>query len=203
MSNLGRKKQPELVRAQLLTAAAEEAVAKGLGAVTLEAVAKRAGVSKGGLLHHFPNRQVLMEGMYQSVLDRFGAKIESLMADDPDPAGRFSRAYLLATTVEADDDLDNRIMAVASLAMSVESTLAGLWRDWLDEKLKQSGEDIQSVTGHLVRLATDGLWLEDCQSGTWVEPGSRQAIIDRLITLSYEIEPATSGGNTGGKKDER
>jgi len=198
MSNAGRKKQPDLVRAQLMIAAAEEAAAKGLGAVTLDAVAKRAGISKGGLLHHFPNRQVLIESMYQAVLDRFESKIKEVMATDPNPAGRFSRAYLLATTLTPDDDLDSRVMAVASLAMSVDSTLAGIWRGWLDRKLRKSGEDEKSVIGHLIRLATDGLWLEDCQGASLAAPASRKALVDQLVKMSYEIEPAPGGENIEG-----
>ena len=36
---------------------------KGVAKLTLEAVAKEAGVSKGGLLYHFSNKEALIEGM--------------------------------------------------------------------------------------------------------------------------------------------
>lgn len=32
----------------------------GIAALSLNAVAREAGVSKGGLLHHFPNKQALI-----------------------------------------------------------------------------------------------------------------------------------------------
>lgn len=44
-------------------AAVTVALEDGFGHVTMEAVARRAGVSKGGLLYHFPNKTRLIEGM--------------------------------------------------------------------------------------------------------------------------------------------
>lgn len=44
----------------LLSAAVEEFVEKGYGGASMDAIARRAGVSKGGLYHHFPNKEVLL-----------------------------------------------------------------------------------------------------------------------------------------------
>lgn len=65
-----RKKQPLLIRQQLLAVAARLAAERGVGAVTLDAVAAASGVSKGGLLHHFPTKASLLEGMLDSLLDQ-------------------------------------------------------------------------------------------------------------------------------------
>jgi AcrR family transcriptional regulator len=45
--------------------------------VTLEAVAAEAGVSKGGLLYHFPTKDALLEALVQDWLDRFEADVEA------------------------------------------------------------------------------------------------------------------------------
>ncbi|MDQ0063824.1 AcrR family transcriptional regulator [Paenibacillus harenae] len=47
---------------------AASTIVKTLGAekLTLEAVAKEAGISKGGLLHHFPNKQALINAMVEA-----------------------------------------------------------------------------------------------------------------------------------------
>ena len=55
-----RKKQPERVRAQLLEASAHMILAQGVAGLTLDAVAQMAGVSKGGLLHHFASKTCLL-----------------------------------------------------------------------------------------------------------------------------------------------
>jgi DNA-binding transcriptional regulator YbjK len=54
-----RQKQPEAVRRALLEQAARLAVEQGVAAVTVQAIADAAGVTKGGLTHHFPSKQAL------------------------------------------------------------------------------------------------------------------------------------------------
>ena len=44
----------------ILEVAREIAAEKGVGQLTLEAVADRAGISKGGLLYHFPGKKELI-----------------------------------------------------------------------------------------------------------------------------------------------
>jgi len=48
-----KKKQPEQVRRNLLDCTAKIAAEQGVAKVTIDAVAKAAGITKGGLLHHF------------------------------------------------------------------------------------------------------------------------------------------------------
>ncbi|HYL01738.1 MAG TPA: TetR/AcrR family transcriptional regulator [Steroidobacteraceae bacterium] len=50
-------------RDRLLDAAERVVVESGATHLTLDAVAKSAGVSKGGLLYHFPSKEALLEGM--------------------------------------------------------------------------------------------------------------------------------------------
>lgn len=50
-------------RDRLLDAAERVVVESGATHLTLDAVAKSAGVSKGGLLYHFPSKEALLDGM--------------------------------------------------------------------------------------------------------------------------------------------
>lgn len=55
------EKQPKEIRVEsLLRAAMEEFLDNGYEGASVEAIAKRAGVSKGGLYHHFRNKEELM-----------------------------------------------------------------------------------------------------------------------------------------------
>ena len=55
-----RSKARSATREKLLQSASQVVVEKGVDALTLAAVAKQAGVSKGGLLYHFPNKNALI-----------------------------------------------------------------------------------------------------------------------------------------------
>lgn len=77
----------------ILQAAAEVVLKSGAYAMTLEAVAAQAGVGKGGLLYHFPNKEALIEGMSNQLLENFETaferEIEREKTDhkNPPPAG--------------------------------------------------------------------------------------------------------------------
>ena len=66
------------VRAQILAAATALAKEKGAAHIAIEAIAQRAGVSKGGLLYHFPKKAALIQALVELHL----AEIEATLADD-------------------------------------------------------------------------------------------------------------------------
>ncbi len=186
MTNAHRKsKQPEQVRQQLLAVTGALAAETGLSGVTLDAVAAAAGVSKGGLLHHFPSKAALIDGLFERLLADFGAAIDAAMAVDAVPAGRYSRAY-----VEACFDLDAggkrrgagwRVLTIALLA---EPSLKGRWRAWVAAQALAHA-DTDATSGCLAaRLAADGLWLADMLDSHRLAPPERQALKAHLLALT-------------------
>jgi len=67
-------------RERILSAAAEVARETGPGSVSLDAVAQRAGVSKGGLLYNFPSKAKLMQALVASYIDSFDRALEEAVA---------------------------------------------------------------------------------------------------------------------------
>lgn len=72
----GRKNSRE----KILDAAAELVSEIGAGRLTLDAVAERAGFSKGGLLYNFRTKEALLQGMVQRLVDEVSAEREALRA---------------------------------------------------------------------------------------------------------------------------
>ncbi|MFW0793788.1 TetR/AcrR family transcriptional regulator [Gordonia sp. CPCC 205515] len=66
-----------------LLVAARDAFAAGEGDVTLDALARRAGVGIGTLYRNFPTRQTLVEAVYRSELDDVVASAEALLESRP------------------------------------------------------------------------------------------------------------------------
>ena len=62
-------------RERLLDAAERLVLETGAGHLTLAAVAKFAGVSKGGLLYHFPSKDSLLEAMLARYLNDIDARV--------------------------------------------------------------------------------------------------------------------------------
>ncbi len=81
-------------REKILAAAEELARVAGPGNLSLDAVAARAGVSKGGLLYHFPTKAKLLEALVEQFLASFDQALrerEDASAGAPDS---LVRAYL-------------------------------------------------------------------------------------------------------------
>lgn len=76
-------KKAQITALQIIQAALRVAAASGAGKVTLDAVAKAAGVSKGGLIYHFPSKDALIAAMVQHLLDDAECHRQQLSADEP------------------------------------------------------------------------------------------------------------------------
>ena len=153
-----RKKQPELVRRALLDCAAKLALEQGLAAVTVQAVCEAAGVTKGGLFHHFASKQALIDGVVADILERLDADIAAAMALDPQPRGRFTRAYV---TVTFDDLMSDQGRQWTALYISTltEPSLRRVTAQWFARGLERHRATDDEPILETVRLAADGAWL--------------------------------------------
>jgi AcrR family transcriptional regulator len=155
-----RKKQPDQVRRALLDCAAQIAAEQGAAAITIQAVAERAGVTKGGLLHHFDSKQALLAAVFADLLEQMDREIDRSMDQDPTPRGRFTRAYIKACF--GDRLLGTRsLWAALSVAIVSEPALRALWSAWLDRRMARHSDTDGDAHFVVIRLAADGIWLAD------------------------------------------
>ena len=75
--------------AKLLGAASAAFVESGADDVSLEGIARRAGVGIGTLYRHFPTRQALLEAVYQDQAEQLAARADELLKSDS-PAEAFA-----------------------------------------------------------------------------------------------------------------
>jgi AcrR family transcriptional regulator len=153
--------------------------------LTLEAVAREAGVSKGGLLYHFASKDELLTGMVGEFVELIeGRMSESAAADDA--PGAWTRGYLEASTVDraGDDPMDR--LATAMLAAGAANTdlLAPLHDRQAAWQRRQRDDGIDPATAAIVRLAADGLWMNDLFGLEVVSDDERAAVIERLRAMT-------------------
>lgn len=153
-----RKKDPEGVRAAILDAAIALLAEKGLQRLTIDAVASAAGVTKGGLFHHFPNKDALIEGVLESMIAFAEASIDEEMPQDPEPHGRFTRAYLNGVFVKR--CIRGSVSSHAlCLSMIADFDLQNRWAAWVEREVRRHAATDDNVGCAVVRLAADGIWL--------------------------------------------
>jgi AcrR family transcriptional regulator len=79
-------------REQLLDAAADLVVERGLGGITMEGLADSAGVSKALPYQHFDNADAVLVALYQREIGWLGARIVGAVGDVTDPTARVRAA---------------------------------------------------------------------------------------------------------------
>lgn len=156
---------------------------RGAPAFTLDAVAEAAGVSKGGLMYHFPSKEALLEALVARAVDAVDAALAPA-AHSSEP-GAFTRAYLEITVpvsveaglppavdgppspnlstspnVSTSPNLSTSPLAALTVAVAVAPTLLdplrAAYARW-QARLEADGIDPAAATA--VRLAVDGWWM--------------------------------------------
>ncbi|MXQ13890.1 TetR/AcrR family transcriptional regulator [Microvirga makkahensis] len=149
----GRKSSRE----RILNAAAELVSEIGSGRLTLDAVAERSGLSKGGLLYNFPTKEALLQGMIQRMIDEVSGEREALRSQ-AEP-GRNLEARLCTAALRKLREGEMKKVANGMLAASAENPrllepVREVIRETL-ETLKATSDDLDAAL--LGWLAIEGL----------------------------------------------
>ncbi|MCM5555051.1 TetR family transcriptional regulator [Pleomorphomonas sp. NRK KF1] len=147
----------------LLDHAAKLAVEQGLAAVTMQSVADAAGVTKGGLLHHFPNKQALIDAVFNDLLEELDRQLDEKIGADPIPQGAFTRAYL-DSVFDLEPETGGAAWAAIAISMLTDPHLRERWANWVQGRSDRHRTTDGTVALAAIRLAADGVWLADLTS---------------------------------------
>lgn len=156
-----RINNPEFVKSNLLDAAAEILIHESAQKLTLNLVAQKAGVSKGGLLHHFPSKEKLLDGLFHRELNIFRDEILAAMEKDPVKTGRAARAYIgLGGATSSPQDKSYIILRQLLSVMLSDYELSQTWTRMYWQTIKSTGLfEESSPIMILCCLAADGMSL--------------------------------------------
>ncbi|MDP5183612.1 TetR/AcrR family transcriptional regulator [Blastococcus sp. BMG 814] len=184
----GQIRDAARTRRALLDAAARSVGVHGAG-VTLDVVAREAGVSKGGLMHHFGSKDELLTALVDDLFEEFARAVQEQVDPDDDAPGKLLRGYVRATF----DELERGSDAVEQTTlMATLSSLPGLarrsqdrYRRW-NETLAGDGVDRQRVL--LVLRACDGVSIAPLFEGA-IEPDELADTRELLLRLTRDTGP--------------
>ena len=168
-------------REAILEAANRIVVRDGASKLTLDAVAKEAGISKGGLLYHFGSRNALIMGMIEADVARVQARLDHLTDGTP---GSWTRAYVEDTiNVVMPADLELNTSFIAALAENPEliepfRTASHQWQH------RAENDGIDPVTATIIRLAVDGLYFAEMFDLGAPNTELRERMLQRLLEMT-------------------
>ncbi len=162
---------PAHTKNRLLDAAGVIVRRDGAQALTLDAVAAEAEVSKGGLLYHFRSKRELVEAMIDRWLGEFEREIAGA---DPN----FVRGWVRASD-PAGEELGMLAALVADPSLLVK--VRAQYRIWQDRVEREGGDPVNAT---VARLAADGLWLAELLGLGPPVGAVRAQVVERLLELA-------------------
>ncbi len=179
-----RKKQPEEVRKTLLECAISIISEQGPGAVTIQAVADAAGVTKGGLLHHFSDKNKLSEAVSKLLLDKLDTEINKQMEQDSIAYGKFTRSYIKAISEDLASAQNNKQWTALAIYSITEPESKSVWNKWISEKQNQYSDTDSDQMLQVLRYAADGIWFGVVMGA--VDPRNKpSALLSDIINMTY------------------
>ncbi|MEJ2578519.1 MAG: TetR/AcrR family transcriptional regulator [Kineosporiaceae bacterium] len=196
MNQVSRVPGRASTRARILDAAEDVVLTDGVANLTLEKTADRAGLSKGGVLYHFPSRSALIAAMVERLAGQFD---EGLRAQHTGSGpGALVRAYIAECFAPPQGEREQRgeqlgaalIAAVASEPQLL-APLQGAFAGW-QQQIADDGIDPARAT--VARLAADGLWLCELFGLDGLTPQLREQVrleLDRMARPETEPDRTT------------
>jgi AcrR family transcriptional regulator len=188
-------------RDKILHAAVQVAIRDGIIAMTLDAVAAEAGVSKGGLLYHFRSKDELIAAMLVHFREEMQGQLEKRMADDPNPRGRFVRA-MVQTVFPRDrqrsaagtgrSQRSRLFMAILTAAVNNPSLLDPICQSAKQVRQRMLAESPNGLRQIAVRAAIDGLVLWEHLGIISSDDPLHESILNELLTLAEGPDPSVS-----------
>lgn len=186
MSDTPQVPTPGGMRERLLVAAEQVVAQAGAGNLTLEAVARQARVSKGGLLYHFPSK----ESLITAVVDRLAARCEAdqtqVLAEQSRTTGSFTRAYLMARMNAQNAREAPTLTALLAAVGTDPHYLEPIRRRFTQWQQRLETDGIDPVIACIVRLTIDGLSLCQLLDLPVPEGELRQKVLDTLLAMTEE-----------------
>jgi AcrR family transcriptional regulator len=167
-------------RTKILDAASKVIMDKGTEAFTLDAVAQAAGISKGGLLYHFPSKKQLIQGMIASMIARVDATLqEELVKSDGDYLSAYIRASFKTRTEP--EQISYALFAAISddpeLVKPLQTRFSRMQREIAAAAATEE-------MGTIIRLALDGLWISDLFGFAPPSSALREKMLDTLLAIA-------------------
>ncbi|ASU57692.1 TetR/AcrR family transcriptional regulator [Nocardiopsis dassonvillei] len=162
-------------RTQILDAAFRVVQRDGVRALTYESVAAETGLTKGGLLYHFPSRESLLQALHEHLAQGWDDHLAEAAGRGADRATPRER---LAAYARVAAHSSTRAELLLLLETANEPDTRAPWDEvmgrWTSEP-SAGPLTPEEMELFVLRLAADGLWLyESLSSGTLPPPLRRQ-----------------------------
>lgn len=178
-------------RTAILEAALRLIRREGIAALSFEAIAEEASLTRSGIVYHFPTHEALLDGLHEHFAASWEAELVACSgpADTLDPAQR-AAAYARTAATSA-DGAELQLILEASAEQSHQTPWNEVVRTWAPEVPAEGPLSAEQARGIIARLAADGLWLYNAITGTPMAPEVRAQLGEMIARLAEGTDDGT------------
>lgn len=177
----------ESKRTVILDAAVNVIESDGITAVTFDSVAAAAGITRGGIIYHFPSREELIAAIHEHMACRWESQLEVACGKPADETTALERLIVYirmaatpATRAEVQMILDSH-----------HTENQDAW-DRVIQRWAPRPQPTDDPAYALALLAADGLWVTDVLGSTSIATEQRHESAERIIDLIRDNERIAS-----------
>lgn len=151
--------------------------------ITYESVAREAGLTKAGLMYHFPSKDALMIGVIEHVIGLWQTELCEVLAVPLEDSTLAQRVDAFVQFAGAGGVTQGEFVVFAEAVRRPQ--LSAPWLAWLRTWFG-FGEGTDTTALQLVWLAANGLWIAESTNILTVTPAQRSALLGRMVDLVNE-----------------
>ncbi|WP_367209113.1 TetR/AcrR family transcriptional regulator [Sphingobacterium sp. R2] len=174
-----RKKEPVHNRQIVLDAALEIATSADWSQVTFQAIADKTGLSKGGIIHHFKNKDELLDELMKQNLSHLTDFLKAYQ--EQQGITNNAKSYLKFVLKNGDNMAYQKIMRVIVQAILVKDEYRTLWEDWLKENILPDVTKGSNIQNLIFFLVAEGIWYNDSVGFSYLNYTLRKRILKHLV----------------------
>lgn len=169
-------------REAILHAAKTVVQREGVTALSYDSVAAESGLTKGGLLYHFPSREELLQALHEYVAGQWEQAMEEeagAPAEQLSPQQRFAAYARLSQNPDRAELLLQLEAGADPRANAVWERIYRLWAPPTPQLDDEAG-----LMRFVAKLAADGLWFHEALASQPLDPQLRQRAVEAVIALA-------------------
>lgn len=169
----------------ILDAAQRVAVERGAAKVSLDTVAKEAGLTKGGVLYNFPSKEALISGMLERLMNTYTPKVaehSATLEGQPNPTLQ-SNFHVIRELEEINHNIPMAILAAAAQNLEL---LKPLRDETVTRYTKICEEATSADEASILWAAGEGLMLLDMLGILPFSSEKKNQLLDVLKSKAQE-----------------
>jgi len=172
-------------RSKILDAAIRVIERDGVTGVTFDAVAAEAGVTRGGMMYHFPSREALIAAIHGHLAQQWEASLVESAGKSAAQASASERYVAYARTcAQSATRAELLFMLDAPHAAQAASAWDEVLAQWAaPAPAPAAGDDPAALAQFIARLAADGMWVYEALSNAPLPADLRQRVAEQLTRM--------------------